>query len=107
VVGVDLAGSLVRDDIEVFGRRDVVSGCIPAVSDDLGVEASLNVGLVDEKRVSATRTEDFGEKHLQRGRVEPRQRRCLNQQTVPENPVCWLIEQHLIPETFSEIVNRS
>jgi hypothetical protein len=31
----------------------------------------------------------------------------LNQQTVPENPVCWLTEQQrLILETFSETVNR-
>jgi len=54
VVGVDLIGSLVRDDVEVVARRNVVSGCVPAVRDNLGVEAGLEVGLVDEERVSAT-----------------------------------------------------
>jgi len=40
VVGVDLVWSLVRDDVEVVAGRDVVSWCVPAVRDDLGVESS-------------------------------------------------------------------
>ncbi len=69
MVGVDLVGSLVRDDVEVVTRCDVVSGCVPAVRDDLGIEAGLEVCLVDEERVPATHTEEFGGKHLQRNRT--------------------------------------
>jgi len=54
VVGVDLAWSLVRDDVEIVARCDVVPGCVPAVRDDLGVKAGLEIGLVDEEGVSAT-----------------------------------------------------
>ena len=107
MVGVDLVWSLVRDDVEVVTRCDVVSGCVPAVRDDLGFEASLKIGLVDEERVSATHTGDYGEKQLQRGRVEPRQCRCLNQQIAPEYSVRWLTEQQRqILETFSETVEH-
>jgi len=66
VVGVDLIGSLVRDDVEVVARRNVVSGCVPAVRDNLGVEAGLEVGLVDEERVSATHTSGSDRESLQR-----------------------------------------
>jgi len=66
VVGVDLVGSLVRDDVEVVARCDVVSGCVPAVRDDLGIEAGLEVCLVDEERVSATHTSGSDRESLQR-----------------------------------------
>ena len=59
VVDIDLVWSLVRDNVEVVARRDVVSGCVPAVCDDLGIEAGLEVCLVDEERVPATHTEEF------------------------------------------------
>jgi hypothetical protein len=66
VVGVDLVWCLVRDDVEVVARRDVVSGCVPAVRDDLGIEASLEVGLVDEERVPATHTSGSDREIIQR-----------------------------------------
>jgi hypothetical protein len=69
VVGIDLVWSLVRDDVEVVNRRDVVSGCIAPIRDDLGIEAGLKICLVDEERAPATHTEEFRGKHLQRGRT--------------------------------------
>jgi len=66
VVGIDLVRSLVRDDVEILARRDVVSGCVPAACDDLGVEASLEVSLVDEERVSPTHTSGSDRESLQR-----------------------------------------
>lgn len=53
MVAVDFVGGIVRDDVEVVAGGDVVAGCVAAVGDDLGVEARLEVGLVDEERIAS------------------------------------------------------
>ena len=49
MVLVDLVRGLVRDDLQIVPRRNVVSRRVSAVGNDLGVESCLEIGLADEE----------------------------------------------------------
>jgi len=56
-------------DVPIESEKIFKNLYIPAVRDDLRIEAGLEVGLIDEDRVSATHTCEFEGRYLQRGRT--------------------------------------
>lgn len=48
--------SLVRDDLQLVVRHNVVSRRVPAVGDDLGVESCLEIGLANDEGIASAHT---------------------------------------------------